>query len=124
MSIDAIGLSNKTGVLSKCENQEAEEISGDCGEKSYPRQDEHILHLNYKLAMQKGETWSMLFEKVAKFAELASLVDYSINQTTLDQVIIEHDLYSSTSQEVQELISPNFASELARNSIFRRCTND
>ncbi|KAM3727190.1 30S ribosomal protein [Dirofilaria immitis] len=70
-------------------------------------------------------------------------MDYSINQTTLDQVIIEHDLYSklifqqntnihrilscrysSTSQEVQKLISPNFASEFARNSIFRRSTSD
>ncbi|VDK83637.1 unnamed protein product [Onchocerca ochengi] len=52
--------------------------------------DEHILHLNYELAMQKGQTWSMLFEKVAKFAETVGAVDYSISQTTLDQVIIEY----------------------------------
>uniref|UniRef100_A0A8R1TYS0 ATPase_AAA_core domain-containing protein n=1 Tax=Onchocerca volvulus TaxID=6282 RepID=A0A8R1TYS0_ONCVO len=48
--------------------------------------DEHILHLNYELAMQKGQTWSMLFEKVAKFAETVGAVDYSISQTTLDQI--------------------------------------
>ncbi|KAM3727181.1 Phospholipid-transporting ATPase ABCA3 [Dirofilaria immitis] len=58
--------------------------------------DEHILHLNYKLAMQKGETWSMLFEKVAKFAELASLVDYSISQTTLDQIFIDFSRSTKT----------------------------
>uniref|UniRef100_A0A183D1Y7 ATPase_AAA_core domain-containing protein n=1 Tax=Gongylonema pulchrum TaxID=637853 RepID=A0A183D1Y7_9BILA len=48
--------------------------------------DEHILHLNYELAFEKGQTWSMLFEKVEKLVNLVDAADYSISQTTLDQV--------------------------------------
>lgn len=53
-------------------------------------QDEHILHLNYELAVQKEQKWSVLFEKVGKLAESVGAADYSISQTTLDQVIIEY----------------------------------
>ncbi|VDK83706.1 unnamed protein product [Litomosoides sigmodontis] len=47
--------------------------------------DEHVLHLNYELPVQKDQTWSTLFEKVGKLAESVDAVDYSISQTTLDQ---------------------------------------
>lgn len=36
--------------------------------------------------MQKDQTWSALFEKVEKLAESVNAADYSISQTTLDQV--------------------------------------
>lgn len=62
-------------------------------------QDEHIMHLNYELAIQKDHTWSTLFEKVGKLAEIVNAVDYSISQTTLDQVII-----IKTNLEVQKSI--------------------
>uniref|UniRef100_A0A915PWE3 ATPase AAA-type core domain-containing protein n=1 Tax=Setaria digitata TaxID=48799 RepID=A0A915PWE3_9BILA len=48
---------------------------------------EHILHLNYELAVREKETWSVLFEKVEKLVEAVDASDYSISQTTLDQVI-------------------------------------
>lgn len=51
--------------------------------------DEHILHLNYELMIEKGQKWSMLFEKVGKLAELIDAADYSISQTTLDQIFLD-----------------------------------
>uniref|UniRef100_A0A0R3RFF4 ATPase_AAA_core domain-containing protein n=1 Tax=Elaeophora elaphi TaxID=1147741 RepID=A0A0R3RFF4_9BILA len=82
--------------------------------------DEHILHLNYELALQKGQTWSMLFEKVGKLAELIDAADYSISQTTLDQVIMNMHMlkfefkvkYFSTSRGMREPIPSNSASKI------------
>ncbi|CAG9536983.1 unnamed protein product [Cercopithifilaria johnstoni] len=48
--------------------------------------DEHILHLNYELSVQKERTWSTLFENLGKLAESVNATDYSISQTTLNQV--------------------------------------
>uniref|UniRef100_A0A1I7VUF4 ABC transporter ATP-binding protein n=1 Tax=Loa loa TaxID=7209 RepID=A0A1I7VUF4_LOALO len=59
--------------------------------KTFPNarlMNEHVLHLNYELAVQKGQTWSVLFEKLGKLAESVDAADYSISQTTLDQDLL------------------------------------
>ncbi|PIC24487.1 hypothetical protein B9Z55_017812 [Caenorhabditis nigoni] len=50
--------------------------------------EEHILQLNYDIP-REGDSWSRLFEKLETISTSLNWDDYSLSQTTLEQVFIE-----------------------------------
>lgn len=60
-------------------------------------QEEHAVQLNYTLPRVVGQTWSSLFECVERVAQKHGVVDYSLSQTTLEQVSRLHGRIMSES---------------------------
>uniref|UniRef100_A0A0N4Z6E8 ABC transporter domain-containing protein n=1 Tax=Parastrongyloides trichosuri TaxID=131310 RepID=A0A0N4Z6E8_PARTI len=67
--------------------------------------EEHAMQLNFELRKTKQTTWSKLFEELEELVEPLKIQDYSLSQTTLEQVFLEfsrdaamvyHDDASST----------------------------
>ena len=50
--------------------------------------EEHILQLNFDIP-REGDSWSRLFEKLETVSTSLNWDDYSLSQTTLEQVFIE-----------------------------------
>ncbi|KAK6034387.1 hypothetical protein COOONC_28112 [Cooperia oncophora] len=48
----------------------------------------HLLQLNYELQKRAGMTWSLLFNKIEELSQKFDFEDYSLSQTTLEQVRI------------------------------------
>uniref|UniRef100_A0A914CP13 ABC transporter domain-containing protein n=1 Tax=Acrobeloides nanus TaxID=290746 RepID=A0A914CP13_9BILA len=51
--------------------------------------EEHVLQLNFELKRTSNDTWSSLFSQMESIAEALHIVDYSLSQTTLEQVFLE-----------------------------------
>ncbi|CAJ0597120.1 unnamed protein product [Cylicocyclus nassatus] len=49
----------------------------------------HLLHLNYELPKRPGVSWSMLFNDLENLSRRHDFEDYSLSQTTLEQVFLE-----------------------------------
>ncbi|VDO19885.1 unnamed protein product [Heligmosomoides polygyrus] len=48
----------------------------------------HLLQLNYELPKQPGTTWSVLFNRMEELSQEFDFEDYSLSQTTLEQVLL------------------------------------
>ncbi|RCN32501.1 hypothetical protein ANCCAN_21691 [Ancylostoma caninum] len=64
-------------------------------------QEHHLLQLNYELPKRDGITWSMLFDKVESLSKKFEFEDYSLSQTTLEQVFLEFSRDAAMSEEMQ-----------------------
>uniref|UniRef100_A0A914D4Y0 ABC transporter domain-containing protein n=1 Tax=Acrobeloides nanus TaxID=290746 RepID=A0A914D4Y0_9BILA len=51
--------------------------------------EEHVLQLNFELRRTEDQTWSSLFSQMEQIAERLHIVDYSLSQTTLEQIFLE-----------------------------------
>ncbi|CAJ0942040.1 unnamed protein product, partial [Mesorhabditis belari] len=51
--------------------------------------EEHVQQLNFEVPKRDGETWSSLFEEIERIAQDLDFEDYSLSQTTLEQVFLE-----------------------------------
>uniref|UniRef100_A0A1I7ZZ26 maleylacetoacetate isomerase n=1 Tax=Steinernema glaseri TaxID=37863 RepID=A0A1I7ZZ26_9BILA len=51
--------------------------------------EEHLLQLNFELKRSQRTTWSSLFAKMEQLVEPLGIDDYSLSQTTLEQVFLE-----------------------------------
>lgn len=51
--------------------------------------EEHVLQLNFELPRGEGITWSSLFDQIEEIAQRHQFDDYSLSQTTLEQVFLE-----------------------------------
>ncbi|VDM62451.1 unnamed protein product [Angiostrongylus costaricensis] len=69
----------------------------------------HLLQLAYELPKRKGTTWSGLFDRLEELLRDFDFEDYSLSQTTLEQVFLgfsrnatqpEHNSYSGFTNEV------------------------
>ncbi|VDM76770.1 unnamed protein product, partial [Strongylus vulgaris] len=49
----------------------------------------HLLQLNYELPKRPGVTWSKLFDELEDLSKRHEFDDYSLSQTTLEQVFLE-----------------------------------
>ncbi|CAJ0580809.1 unnamed protein product, partial [Mesorhabditis spiculigera] len=61
--------------------------------------EEHVQQLNFELQRRDGETWSGLFEQIEKIATELDFEDYSLSQTTLEQVFLEFSRDAGVSSE-------------------------
>ncbi|KAJ1365622.1 hypothetical protein KIN20_026006 [Parelaphostrongylus tenuis] len=52
------------------------------------RDEHHLLQLSYELPKQRGTTWSGLFDKLEELIKEFDFEDYSLSQTTLEQVFL------------------------------------
>ncbi|KAK0420955.1 hypothetical protein QR680_014990 [Steinernema hermaphroditum] len=51
--------------------------------------EEHVLQLNFELRKTDSVTWSTLFAQMEQIVEPLRIADYSLSQTTLEQVFLE-----------------------------------
>ncbi|VDM41260.1 unnamed protein product [Toxocara canis] len=51
--------------------------------------EQHVVQLNYELVKREGVTWSSLFERMEQLSARLEIADYSLCQTTLEQVFLE-----------------------------------
>uniref|UniRef100_A0AC34Q2Q7 ABC transporter domain-containing protein n=1 Tax=Panagrolaimus sp. JU765 TaxID=591449 RepID=A0AC34Q2Q7_9BILA len=51
--------------------------------------EEQVQQLNFEVKKIEGQTWSMLFEELESICEPFHIADYSLSQTTLEQVFLE-----------------------------------
>uniref|UniRef100_A0A7E4UPS2 ABC transporter domain-containing protein n=1 Tax=Panagrellus redivivus TaxID=6233 RepID=A0A7E4UPS2_PANRE len=51
--------------------------------------EEHVGQLNFELKRREGQTWSSLFNKLENMCTEYDIKDYSLSQTTLEQVFLE-----------------------------------
>ncbi|KAK0403213.1 hypothetical protein QR680_016785 [Steinernema hermaphroditum] len=51
--------------------------------------EEHLLQLNFELKRREETSWSVLFTKMERLLDPAGIEDYSLSQTTLEQVFLE-----------------------------------
>ncbi|KAK0409055.1 hypothetical protein QR680_004314 [Steinernema hermaphroditum] len=51
--------------------------------------EEHLLQLNFELKRRDETSWSSLFAKMERLVDPAGIEDYSLSQTTLEQVFLE-----------------------------------
>ncbi|CAI4229028.1 unnamed protein product [Auanema sp. JU1783] len=58
--------------------------------------EEHVLQLNFELPRVAGVTWSSLFGSLERISERLNFDDYSLSQTTLEQVFLEFSRLAST----------------------------
>lgn len=49
-------------------------------------QEEHAVQLTYELVKRDGVKWSSLFQRMEGIAARFDIADYSLSQTTLEQV--------------------------------------
>ncbi|KAL6725956.1 hypothetical protein Aduo_007973 [Ancylostoma duodenale] len=61
----------------------------------------HLLQLNYELPKRDGVTWSVLFDKVESLSKKFEFEDYSLSQTTLEQVFLEFSRDAAMSEGLQ-----------------------
>jgi hypothetical protein len=52
-------------------------------------QEEHVLQLNFELKRTKQQKWSTLFDNMEQMSKELPINDYSLSQTTLEQVFLE-----------------------------------
>uniref|UniRef100_A0A0K0G3F3 ABC transporter domain-containing protein n=1 Tax=Strongyloides venezuelensis TaxID=75913 RepID=A0A0K0G3F3_STRVS len=60
--------------------------------QKFPRsilKEQHALQLNFELRKTKNTTWSNLFKQLEDLVEPLKIQDYSLSQTTLEQVFLE-----------------------------------
>jgi ATP-binding cassette subfamily A (ABC1) protein 3 len=61
---------------------------------------EHHAHqLNFELKKQYGQTWSSLFDTMEKISGELQHMDYTLSQTTLEQVFLEFSRNAVVSEE-------------------------
>ncbi|VDO08111.1 unnamed protein product [Haemonchus placei] len=70
-------------------------------QRSFPGanlKEHHLLQLNYELQKRPGMTWSLLFDKMEELSREFDFEDYSLSQTTLEQVCLatNYELLSSS----------------------------
>ncbi|KAI6215169.1 hypothetical protein M3Y94_00354100 [Aphelenchoides besseyi] len=51
--------------------------------------EEHMLQMNFELKRTDSQTWSTLFDSMERLCVEYKIVDYSLSQTTLEQVFLE-----------------------------------
>uniref|UniRef100_A0A914YVT4 ABC transporter domain-containing protein n=1 Tax=Panagrolaimus superbus TaxID=310955 RepID=A0A914YVT4_9BILA len=51
--------------------------------------EQHVQQLNFELKRNQRQTWSMLFDELESMCEPFNMSDYSLSQTTLEQVFLE-----------------------------------
>lgn len=51
--------------------------------------EEHVLQLNFELKKTKQQRWSWLFDEMEALLNELPITDYSLSQTTLEQVFLE-----------------------------------
>ncbi|KAI6201512.1 hypothetical protein M3Y96_00850100 [Aphelenchoides besseyi] len=51
--------------------------------------EEHMLQMNFELKRTESQTWSTLFDSMERLCAEYKIVDYSLSQTTLEQVFLE-----------------------------------
>uniref|UniRef100_A0AC35TFQ4 ABC transporter domain-containing protein n=1 Tax=Rhabditophanes sp. KR3021 TaxID=114890 RepID=A0AC35TFQ4_9BILA len=51
--------------------------------------EQHAVQLNFELRKSKGVTWSFLFSELEHLVSVLHIQDYSLSQTTLEQVFLE-----------------------------------
>uniref|UniRef100_A0AC35F4C1 ABC transporter domain-containing protein n=1 Tax=Panagrolaimus sp. PS1159 TaxID=55785 RepID=A0AC35F4C1_9BILA len=51
--------------------------------------EQHVQQLNFELKRNHRQTWSMLFDELESMCEPFNMSDYSLSQTTLEQVFLE-----------------------------------
>ncbi|KHJ95627.1 ABC transporter, ATP-binding protein [Oesophagostomum dentatum] len=61
----------------------------------------HLLQLNYELPKRQGVTWSKLFDKIEEISRRFDFEDYSLSQTTLEQVFLEFSRDAAMSKGIQ-----------------------
>ncbi|WKY01593.1 hypothetical protein Q1695_015531 [Nippostrongylus brasiliensis] len=72
-------------------NDDADKVKTKVSE-SFPEavlKEHHLLQLNYDIPRRPGTTWSALFDKVETLSQTFGFEDYSLSQTTLEQVFLE-----------------------------------
>ncbi|PAV85033.1 hypothetical protein WR25_04476 isoform B [Diploscapter pachys] len=81
--------------------------------KSFPGamlKEEHVLQLNFELPKRQGSSWSSLFETLEKISKNLQFADYSLSQTTLEQVFIEFSRDAGVVSDPGESPPPSYTS--------------
>ncbi|XGW15123.1 hypothetical protein V3C99_000981 [Haemonchus contortus] len=79
-------------------------------QRSFPGavlKEHHLLQLNYELQKRAGMTWSLLFDKMEELSREFDFEDYSLSQTTLEQVFLEFSRDISVSSTMSQKSSMN-----------------
>ncbi|CAB3398546.1 unnamed protein product [Caenorhabditis bovis] len=83
--------------------------------------EEHVLQLNYDLRRDGGDSWSELFAKLELISEDLHWDDYSLSQTTLEQVFVEFSRASAAIEQDGQARLPkqsSFTNDIIRGEDF------
>uniref|UniRef100_A0A914C220 ABC transporter domain-containing protein n=1 Tax=Acrobeloides nanus TaxID=290746 RepID=A0A914C220_9BILA len=84
--------------------------------------EEHVLQLNFELRRTENQTWSSLFAQMEQIAERLHIVDYSLSQTTLEQVFLEFSREAGLLSKNESNLSFQNGIEVAHENI--KCFSD
>uniref|UniRef100_A0AC34Q243 Uncharacterized protein n=1 Tax=Panagrolaimus sp. JU765 TaxID=591449 RepID=A0AC34Q243_9BILA len=68
--------------------------------------EEQVQQLNFEIKRTENQTWSSLFEELESLCEPFHIIDYSLSQTTLEQVFLEFSREAANMDNSNDTIIP------------------